>query len=268
MTQISHCLTCQVVLLNELKWQQIFNFKPLTFDCLCLKCRGNMLPFVRNAESCTVCGRLVPPSETEVLTPSAVEAGGKSPMCFDCVRWLAQYPLSYLKHESLFDYNESFREWLYRYKYQADQRQRAVVSQSLRDGYKQWSSYQWLVLPSSSKSLEERGFHATASLLDEAEIPYQMPFVYIGDGQKQAKKNRKDRVLMQQPFKLMEPELFQPSAKHWLIFDDVYTTGTTLLKAKTILYENWEKRGYPQKDLDVMSLSLARESSDRKKAED
>ena len=263
MNEMSRCLTCQAALFNELKWEQLFSFKGLAFDCLCLECRSNLLPFVRKAASCTACGRIVPSSEIEVPA-----AAGKSPMCFDCVRWLTQYPVSYLKHESLFDYNESFREWLYRYKYQADQRQRAVVSQRLRDGYKQWSSYQWLILPSSEKSLEERGFHATASLLDEAEIPYQMPFVYIGDGRKQAKKDRKDRVLMQQPFELVESELLQPSSNRWLIFDDVYTTGTTLLKAKIILYENWDKLGYPQKDLDVMSLSLARESSDKRTLED
>lgn len=266
MSHITSCLMCQVSLFHELKWEQLFSLKPLEFDCLCVACRSNMLSFVRHEESCTACGRTVPSDELKNFTPAAV--GAKSPMCFDCMRWLEHYPISYLKHEALFDYNESFKEWLYRYKYQADQRQRIVVSQQLHAFYKQWSSYQWLVLPSSAKSLEERGFHATASLLDAATIPYQMPFVYIGDGLKQAKKNRKDRVMMRQPFQLVKPELFKPSVNRWLIFDDIYTTGTTLLKAKTILYENWEVLGYPKNDLDVMSLSLARESNSKKPFED
>lgn len=263
MTNHTRCLTCSTPLHHELRWSQLFNFKRLEFDCVCQKCRSQFQLFGRQDESCLACGK-------QLISQSAIKqtiTEQQTVYCLDCQKWLKQYPINYFEHEAIFEYNAMLREWLYRYKYQADQRQSEVVKQSLNELYRRRSTYQWLVLPSSPVSLKERGFHATGHLLDEAGIPYTMPLGYTGDGRKQAKKDRRQRLLMQQPFQLLDQEDFLSRPPRWLIFDDVYTTGTTILKAKEVLFKKWTSAGRPIDDLKVVSVSLARESISEKMGE-
>lgn len=278
--QVNDCFWCQQPLKRELQWQQIFRLKALEFDCLCQNCRKEFMIYQQPKLACQTCGRAVELClekwqkvlsheanfkygfEVEVEEGLRVEVESsrkKVILCFDCVRWLQQFPFELLKHDTVLEYNDIFREWLYRYKYQGDYRLKEVLVEPLKAAYHKYRDYEWLILPSSPNSLRERGFHATAGLLENASIPFVTPFTYIGDGRKQTQKTRLDRIQLSQPFAISD-ETFKILPRKILIFDDVYTTGATLLSAKKILAEKDHVNGLTTDKLVIVSLSLSRDS--------
>lgn len=268
------CAWCNALLNRELAWKQIFNFRPLYFDCMCIGCRDLFSSYQPSEISCQTCGRKVELCEDAwekllsdekklsygfEVTLASERATSKKILCFDCVRWLEDYPIELIKHDAVLEYNEAFREWLYRYKYRGDYRLREVVANPLQNIYHQYKDYQWLVLPSSLNSLRERRFHATAGLLEAADIPFLNPFLYVGDGRKQSQKSRIERLKLHQPFDIRD-ETFLKLSQKILIFDDVYTTGATLLFAKNLLSEKAKENSSNTDKLIIASLSLARDS--------
>ena len=111
-----------------------------------------------------------------------------------------------------------------------------------------------MVLPSSPASLAQRQFHATRQLLEVAGLKVACPFDYVGDGVKQASKSRQQRLALGQVFALKEEVLAHLPRGEWWLFDDVYTTGSTLLRAKSLLYPVAKIRQIP-----LYSFSLFRE---------
>ena len=274
MSQANECIWCQAALKRDLIWQQIFCFKPLSFDCLCPICRSLFIAYHRSDTACQTCGRAVTLCEEPWENVFSHEknymygfevavtkegATSKKILCFDCVRWLKTYPIDLLTHDALLEYGEVFREWLYRYKYRGDYRLRQIVAEPLKLAYQQYKDYQWLILPSSPKSLQERRFHATAGLLDVAGIPFVNPLTYIGDGIKQSQKTRLERLNLLNPFDISHENLGRLSRK-LLIFDDVYTTGATLMSAKHLLTKKDKESAANTDKLTIKSLSLARDS--------
>lgn len=279
MSQWKFCVWCNQALDRDLKWQQIFRFQPLSFDCLCTACRSLFIVYQRANVFCQTCGRAVELSQEPwenvashetnfnygfLVTETLLGSSSQKVLCMDCVRWFQNYPLELLHHDAVLEYSEAFREWLYRYKYRGDYRLRHIAAEPLKRVYQQYQDYQWLVLPSSPNSLRERQFHATAGLLEAAGIPYLNPLSYIGDGRKQAQKTRLERLSLSQPFDITN-ENFAKISKNILIFDDVYTTGATLVAAKHILFKKNKELDTTGDKLRLISLSLARDSQNSAK---
>ncbi|MDO4431855.1 MAG: hypothetical protein Q4B80_00935 [Aerococcaceae bacterium] len=234
------CLLCGERLARDISWQQLWQLKPLEFECICPKCRATFKNYAETTQGCIGCGRPFHEKTAENY-------------CYDCQRWLEKYPKHFIQHTAILDYNDALREWLYAYKYQGDTRLATVMKMPIQQFFKAKKEAVCLVLPSSPKSLAERGFHATHYLLECANIPAICPFTYIGDGNKQAKKNRQERLALVQPFSL-EKRMLEPFLeKEWWVFDDVYTTGTTLLKAKELLFQ--------MKETGIHSVTLGRDTT-------
>lgn len=244
-----NCLLCGKSIHYDLSWQVIWSFSKLEPECICKKCKGHFHTYQSNSDDCCGCGRTLNGADPFL---TAYEVEGKR-YCYDCYRWLEQYPHHLVQHSALLVYNDSLREWLYQYKYRADARLAKVMAPVLREGYRDYKEFEWIVLPSSPKSIAERGFHATGYLLECANIPYSCPFDYVGDGNKQARKNRQERLKLAQPFALNKETFSLIQSKKWLIFDDVYTTGATILKAKELLLP------YVSSDGELISISLGRD---------
>lgn len=248
------CVMCQIPLVKKLELKQIFSLSPVYFDCLCPTCRQKLANFQIEACSCDSCGRpLVENGEDLYTRAFASELSGQSQRkiwyCYDCLRWLEQYSPALLKHRPIYLYNNFIKECLYRYKYQGDCRIAEIFSFQLNQIYLSHRKYQWMVLPSSPENLKKRGFHPTGWLLECAGIPYVMPLVYCGDGKRQAEKSREERLLLKDTFRYREAfdiESLQRNSfasRGWIIFDDVYTTGATLLNAKYTLLMAYKERG-------------------------
>lgn len=252
-----HCLLCKKLLHRELTWQQVFSIKQLLFDVVCSECYSKFKEHHFHENNCEGCGRQLAKNNHGVYQ-KIYEAKSKK-YCHDCYLWLKTYPEYYLHHRFIFVYNRFFREWLYQYKYQGDSRLARVMEHSLRHTYQRLKNYTWIYLPSSQRNIEMRGFHATKHLLKEAGIPCFCPFNYIGDGVRQASKGRNDRLRLTKCFepKFTYVKLFQTVQK-WLLFDDLYTTGATIMRAKEALYDASREQG--NHSIQIMSLSLARDN--------
>lgn len=256
-----NCLLCGGFLSHELTIQQVLSFQAISFNCICFKCEKKFELKEDSQEDCVACGRTLDPNSSNIYNQAYIKKqDGKSVhYCLDCWRWLEQYPAYYLKHQSIYQYNVSFREFLYQYKYQGDYRLSQIVVKELKRAYIEYKDYQWLVLPSSAQAMKERQFHATASLLAEASIPFYCPFAYQGDGIRQASKNRKERLLLEQSYNILEDSKdFLMEKDKLLLFDDIYTTGATLLKAKECLFQFFINQGVSVPN--IISLSLARDN--------
>lgn len=252
MNNISECLMCEQPLNNDLTIQQILSFQPVIQPVICQKCEKRWKRYgSKNHElSCSGCQR---PLDTKASSPytQCYHSEGEN-WCYDCYRWLSVYPQEQLYHQAIFHYNQVFREWITQYKYVGDVRMAHVMRLPLREMYRKYQSCYWTYLPNSPQSIEERGFPATLELLRVAQIPVESIFSYIGDGTKQAKKNRMQRMSLSQPFRITTSRQL-PSDKPWVIFDDIYTTGATMHCAKSLLIFALPKGSK------VLSLSLARD---------
>lgn len=248
-----NCLTCQEPLNYDLTWKDIFSLGPINPPVICKECMKRLERISKSDISCSTCLRpLDSRSEDLYHQPQRYKDDN---YCLDCYRWLQIYPRSMVNHQSMIKYNLYVKEWLYKYKYQGDVRLAQVMQDLLQKTYKQYKDSHWLVLPSSPKALKSRGFHPTSLLLEMARIPHTCPFKYQGDGLRQAQKSRKDRMKLASPFECIREQI--PREKHLIIFDDLYTTGATMMAAKSELQSTLQALGMDS--VKINSISLARD---------
>ena len=244
------CLLCQEPLHHSLTFDQIFRFAPIRMSPICTECRHQFKQYQTDELVCSGCHRLlVEQSHHKYNQPIKFQ---QQYYCYDCHQWAQTVPVELLNHRALYHYNSTIRDWLHHYKYRGDIRLSEVIAEDLHAFYRKNSDYQWTLLPSSPQSYAKRGFHPTKELLIAAEIPFVEIFGYQGDGCRQALKTKAERQQLSQPFYLlMEREM---KSSDWLIFDDLYTTGATMLSAKRLLHNDCQRI--------VHSLSVARDNLD------
>ncbi|KAF0819006.1 MULTISPECIES: ComF family protein [Cytobacillus] len=102
-------------------------------------------------------------------------------------------------------------------------------------------------VPLSPKRLYERGFNQSSALIREAGYtPSEL--LLRSHSEKQSKKSRKERIQLMQVFELCPDSVVE--GKNILLFDDIYTTGSTLYHAAVVLKSAGAKS--------VCSFTLAR----------
>lgn len=259
------CLMCSAPLTVEFDIVSLLRREVVTYPRICSDCQRQIIPYRVDNETCycRCCKRPLSEQSDDVYRQCYHDERVGS-VCHDCLMWLTKYPLHYLQHDALLQYNAYIKEWLYRYKYVGDVRLVSLVRPYLQQYQKQYPEYQWLYLPSSSKSLTQRHFHATFELLHDASINAVCPFDYCGDNIKQASKTKKERLKLQPPFKIHDAvcETLLKTNGKLIVFDDVYTTGATMMAAKRILFDWFEKR-IEKENLEIMSVSIARDVLDQ-----
>lgn len=105
-------------------------------------------------------------------------------------------------------------------------------------------------MPSSSEKVANRGFNQTALLLEAARIPYKDLLISEGNKGKQAYKNRQNRLRDLNKIRINPAIRPLDQRRPIVLFDDVYTTGTTMFSA----YKALELAGFSQ----ISGLTLAR----------
>lgn len=225
------CGYCQKVILRNLTVKEILFPWLLSDTELCSQCLRQFTP-IQKDQACPRCMR-----------------SGEQDLCADCQCWQKQYPQRQFFHQALYQYDESFANWLKEYKFGGDYRLRRTFQQQVRVALKGYRGFIICPIPLSQSRYQERGFNQTSAFLEASGVKTHTLLRRSSHDSPQSKKNRQERLALPQPYVLAcSPELL--IGKKILLVDDVYTTGRTLFHAADILWQHQPK--------EVRTFSLAR----------
>lgn len=152
-------------------------------------------------------------------------------ICSTCEQKFSPVKNEQADHRSLYDYNEAMKDYLHRYKFMGDVVLAKVFQKQLHDVFKREQSIV-VPIPMHPQKLVERTFSHIDELLIAAKIPYKH-LLEKTTTDHQSKKSREERINTPQLFRLIG----EIDNKHYVVFDDIYTTGTTIDHAKRALLE-------------------------------
>jgi competence protein ComFC len=230
----SVCLYCASPVNEVISWKGLFYSEP---QYLCSECQKGLQAI--SGQRCSHCSRSLESLPDELK---------KGVICLDCYRWEedAEWKDLLENNTSLFGYNDFLKEYLARYKYRGDYILAKTFGPQIANCLKS-TNYDCIVpIPLSQERHYERGFNQSTALLEAAGASPSCILSRV-HSEKQSKKSRHERLQQKQVFTLTETDL---SGKSVLLFDDIYTTGTTLRQAAKLLKEAGAKQ--------VSSLTLAR----------
>ncbi|UOQ45722.1 ComF family protein [Halobacillus salinarum] len=181
---------------------------------------------------CPACvEKLTPLTKPGCLRCSRTDANG---ICLDCERWEADRKWEGVleKNFSAFQYTDGAKDIVARWKYRGDYRLIDVFQKQLKKTYKPLKRLPLVPIPLSPERLRERGFNQAEAMIHALGVSPTSLFSRISS-EKQAKKNRKERMSSENPFHLHE-HITEPV----VLVDDIYTTGTTVRHAAKLLKDS------------------------------
>ena len=201
-----NCYLCDRDMLRQANWRSVF-LNELE-EVICSRCRGS---FERLEKGCRFCG--------------ASGAG----ICIDCSKWEATAYAGLIDSgKSLFRYNSPMKEYLHQYKFLKDVVLAEVFAPVLREEMRSQKAV-IVPIPMNENKLKERTFPQVDRLLDAASLPYVH---YLGKTEvRLGGKSKADRIALEDIFWWNG----KPVPEKVLLFDDLYTTGSTMrLAAKAL----------------------------------
>ena len=154
---------------------------------------------------------------------------GLSTSCKDCQVWCKEG--IDVNHQAIFVYNQAMKDFFSRYKFNGDYILRKVFASILRDFLINYKDYHFLLIPLSSERYAKRGFNQVAGLIEATGLSY---LDVLGKREEKASssKNRSERLATELPFFIKEGVTVP---KKILLIDDIYTTGATVNRVKSML---------------------------------
>ncbi|CAH0418271.1 hypothetical protein WGH24286_00689 [Periweissella ghanensis] len=209
-----NCKLCSSFITYEVSFVDILWFKSIEEPLICDKCRAKFVYLSPNG--CPQCNR----------------QQDEHDVCFDCQRWNRQH--APLINRALLRYNDTMKQFIQAYKYQYDFTLAQVFKAEFTAFLKQAGDVVYVPIPMKST---QRQFNQVTALINQnklklVEVLVVKPTVF---DQKQAQRNRQQRLTSEQPF-CVNPHLVAAiKAKKIVLIDDIYTTGTTLHHAVAVL---------------------------------
>ena len=175
--------------------------------------------------------------------PTCYKAG-VSTSCQDCQLWCKEG--IEVSHEAIFSYNQAMKDFFNRYKFDGDYILRKVFAMILKENLKKYKDYHFVLIPLSPERYAKRGFNQVVGLIEAAGLSH---LDVLGKREEKASssKNRSERLATELPFFIKEDSRIP---KKILLIDDIYTTGATINRVKSMLENAGAK--------DVKTFSLVR----------
>ena len=154
---------------------------------------------------------------------------GVSTSCQDCQLWCKEgFEVS---HEAIFTYNQAMKDFFNRYKFDGDYMLRKFFATILSENLKKYKGYDFILIPLSPERYAKRGFNQVAGLIEAAGFSH---LDVLGKREEKASssKNRSERLATELPFFIKEDSRIP---KKILLIDDIYTTGATVNRVKSML---------------------------------
>ncbi|MEK5071481.1 ComF family protein [Sporosarcina sp. FSL K6-1508] len=133
---------------------------------------------------------------------------------------------------SLYKYNEAMREYLHQFKFLQDVALASVFANELRTYLTGNATI--VPIPMHPEKRIARTFAHVDELLKSARVPFTHLLEKTGT-EAMGEKSKEQRLAMEPLFKLKPKMIIQPGT--YRLVDDIYTTGTTLRHAATVLKE-------------------------------
>jgi competence protein ComFC len=133
---------------------------------------------------------------------------------------------------SLYTYNEAMREYLHQYKFLQDVALASVFANELRTLLQGNATI--VPIPMHPEKKVQRTFSPVDELLKSARIPFTHILDKTGT-EAMGEKSKAERLAMAPLFTLKPGTTVQSGT--YIVIDDIYTTGTTLRHAATVLKE-------------------------------
>ncbi|MEI5907597.1 ComF family protein [Bacillus spongiae] len=208
------CLYCDQKDTVPVTWTSLL--RPVERKVLCDECADQFT--LLTGPRCEGCSRML--------------EGLPQKTCADCQAWNqcvnGENSLSW--NFSIFAYNEWMKQYFARYKYRGDYE----LSLYFRPFIKKiliTMEYDILTpIPTSQQRLYERGFNQVEGLVDGLNYT---DLLFKWPDEKQSKKSKQERMKKKNPFEFKNT--FVVADKNIVLVDDLYTTGTTVRQAASIL---------------------------------
>lgn len=139
---------------------------------------------------------------------------------------------SSIKVTSLYEYNGAMRDYLHQYKFLQDIALAKVFKNELHSVLK--SKVNIIPIPMHPKRKVNRTFSHVEELLKCARISYS-DVLEKKDDETMGEKTKKERLALSPLFKLQPNTLIKNEP--YMLIDDIFTTGTTLRHAATVLID-------------------------------
>ncbi|NME05061.1 ComF family protein [Psychrobacillus sp. BL-248-WT-3] len=128
---------------------------------------------------------------------------------------------------SIFTYNEAMKDYLHQYKFLQD----VALANVFAGELKAIPMHGIVVpIPMHPEKLKERTFSQVEELLNHADIAFQNLLTKVNSSE-QGKKSKKERLEAETLFELIH----EVEPTHYILFDDIYTTGATVHQAAKLL---------------------------------
>ena len=167
-----------------------------------------------------------------------------SSSCQDCQLWCKEG--IEVSHEAIFSYNQAMKDFFNRYKFDGDYILRKVFAMILKENLKKYKGYDFVLIPLSPERYAKRGFNQVAGLIEAAGLSH-LDILGKREEKASSSKNRSERLATELPFFIKEGSRIP---KKILLIDDIYTTGATVNRVKSMLENAGAK--------DVKTFSLVR----------
>ncbi|PYZ92780.1 hypothetical protein CR194_14095 [Salipaludibacillus keqinensis] len=260
LSETNRCLYCHEVFSGEVNWTWALGLSEEKL--LCPACEGKLEEIKETG--CDMCGRPVEQEGHEFVDSTVKRSASfvSKPqfLCRDCSRWGEEdrWKNHSLKHRALYSYNDFLQEVMATFKYRGDAEIATLFSGKLKKLAKSAGRIDVVtVIPLADDRLWERGFNQAELLAGAFRVRHLL--VRTVSTEKQSKRDRRGRMAaLEGAFRMSEEgERLELSGKRVLIVDDIYTTGSTLRSAASVMYEAGA--------VEVLAVTVARATGKLKK---